>query len=351
MLYPLVMSPVFKQYLWGGEHLKQLYKKQIPGFPTAESWEVACHKNGASTVANGPYQGMPLPEVIETLGSRLLGDNIKKEEKFPLLLKVLDAQDKLSVQVHPEDSYAKAHENGELGKTEMWYVLSAQPGASLIYGFKEGVTKESFAQAIQQGTLEEILNFVPVSEGDVFYIPAGTVHGIGAGIIIAEMQQNSDTTYRVYDYNRKGADGKLRELHVEKALAVSNISCMTGKEKTAGLTVEDGENATTYLVCCPYFAFEKLEIAHEMVQNTNGNRMHILFVAQGSGKVSYQGGSVPFQPGQSMLIPAELGQYTIEGRSVVLKSYVPNAMEDIILPLRKKGVTDEQLSEIKGLIL
>lgn len=351
MTDPLIMSPIFKQYLWGGETLRTTYGKQIPGNPTAESWEVAAHPNGASVVENGPFAGQPLTAVIQTMGADLVGDNIDPTGKFPLLLKLLDARDKLSVQVHPNDDFAKVNEKGELGKTELWAVLSAKPGATLVYGFRPDVDKARYEQAIRNGTLEEVLNTIPVQAGDVFYIPAGTVHAIGAGIVIAEIQQNSDTTYRVYDYNRKGPDGALRPLHVEKALAVSHLTCKVGQEKTIGLTVPSGENSITYLACCDYFAFERLAIAAAMAQSTQGRRMHILFVAQGEGNLVYQGGSLPFRTGQSILIPAALGDYRMEGCATVLKSYVPNVQQDIIDPLTAMGYTHEQLAAISGLEL
>lgn len=347
-MYPIKTTPIFKQYIWGGENLKTLYGKDIPGKPTAESWEVGCHPNGTSLAANGEYAGKPLTEVISSMGRDLVGENINPDEKFPLLLKVLDAEGNLSVQVHPEDTYAAAHENGEKGKTEMWYVLSAKPGAQLVYGFKEGVTKELYAKAIEEGTLEEILNYVDVSAGDVFFIPAGTVHAIGAGIIIAEMQQNSDTTYRVYDYNRVGADGKKRELHVEKALDVSDIACVTGREKAPGLVVKDGDNTITYYVVCNYFAFEKLDIAKAMQIKTN-NKLHILFIAQGSGEIRYNGGSESFTAGESILIPAAMGEYEICGNCQVLKSYVPDKQKDIIKPLKELGYSDADIQKIQGI--
>ena len=347
-MYPIKTTPVYKQYIWGGENLKKLYNKDIPGYPTAESWEVGCHPNGMSLVANGEYKGMTVADVIKKEGSKILGDNISVDEKFPLLLKVLDAEGNLSVQVHPEDEYANIHENGEKGKTEMWYVLSAKEGASLVYGFKEGVTKEIYEKSIADGTLENILNYVDVKAGDVFFIPAGTVHAIGAGIIIAEMQQNSDTTYRVYDYNRVGADGKKRELHIEKALDVSDISCVTGKEKAPGLTVEIEGGTDTYYVACKYFAFDELNIKSSVKINTN-NRMHILFVSKGEGEIKYNGGTESINAGQSLVIPADLGEYAIIGECTVLKSFVPDIEKDIILPLKEKGLSDDEINKIQGL--
>jgi mannose-6-phosphate isomerase len=260
---------------------------------------------------------MTLCDVIKQEGSNILGDSISADEKFPLLLKILDAQDKLSVQVHPEDDYAMKNENGEKGKTEMWYVLDCKQGAQLVYGFKDGVTKEKFAEAIKNGNPEDILNFVDVEKGDVFFIPAGTVHAIGKGIIIAEIQQNSDTTYRVYDYNRVGADGKLRDLHIEKALDVSDISCSAGSEKTIGNSIYEGKNIRTYYIECKYFNFEKIDIVERSIEYNN-NRMEILIFAEGQGEIEGES----FKAGDSFVIPASLGQYEIKGKCTVLKSFV-----------------------------
>ena len=322
-MYPLKTTPLFKQYIWGGDNMKKLYNKDIPGIPTAESWEVACHPNGTVTVANGKLAGATLSEIIEKAGSDLLGDNISTDEKFPLLLKVLDAKDKLSVQVHPNDEYAAINENGEKGKTEMWYVLSAEPGAQLIYGFKEGVTKQGYADAIENGTLEDILNYVDVNAGDVFFIPAGTVHAIGAGLIIAEMQQNSDTTYRVYDYNRTDKDGNKRELHIAKALDVSDISPPKGSVKSEGVTaVYDDNTAITY-VTCEYFAFEEVSIKSEIELKTDG-KMQILFFAEGAGNIIHTGDPVWCDAGDSVIIPAATKEFSIVGKCKVLKFWVPS---------------------------
>lgn len=317
MIYPLKMQPVYKQYIWGGENLKKLYGKDTPNGNAAESWEVSCHPNGLSTIANGKYKGQTLAQTVSILGKSILGKTISVDEKFPLLLKILDANSKLSVQVHPEDDYAMKNENGEKGKTEMWYVLDCKPGAELIYGFKDGITRDAFENAIKNNTLEGILNTVKVSKGDAFFIPAGTVHAIGEGIIIAEIQQNSDTTYRVYDYNRKDKEGNTRELHIEKALDVAKIESTQGKEKAEGIVTFEGENTRTLLASCQYFNFEKVEIKEKFSENTMG-RMEVIVVAEGSGTI----GGVSFKTADSFVIPADMGEYIIEGKCTLLKSYV-----------------------------
>ncbi|MEM7347125.1 MAG: type I phosphomannose isomerase catalytic subunit, partial [Chloroflexota bacterium] len=226
-IYPLLFTPVFRDYIWGGRNLETKFGRTIPPGLVAESWEISGHPSSPTTVENGPFAGKTLPDLLTLLQEELVGHRAKPmlaRGKFPLLIKLLDANQPLSVQVHPEDSYAQVHENGELGKTEMWYILHAEPDASLIFGLKPGVTPASFRQAIEAGTLETCLHYLPVKAGDAIFIPAGSVHAIMDGIILAEIQQNSDTTYRVYDWNRVGADGKPRQLHVDRALDVINFN-------------------------------------------------------------------------------------------------------------------------------
>jgi mannose-6-phosphate isomerase len=352
LLYPLKLQPVYKEPIWGGKKLREKFGKDIPSDSTGESWEIACHDNGTSTIANGSLKGKSLKEVIEMYGMDLLGTRTGEEgiKKFPLLVKILDASDRLSVQVHPEDEYAFKNENGELGKTEMWYVIDAEPGAQLVYGVKPGVSKEQFKQGIINGSLEKLLNFVDVKAGDVFFIPATTLHAIGAGLLIAEIQQNSDTTYRVYDWNRIGDDGKPRQLHIDKALEVTNLSDVMGREKVEGLSVCEGENIRTYLVACKYFITEKVQIKQVSHEKLNGEKFDIIMAIEGEGKIEYNGGAEAFKAGDSFLIPANMGNYIIAGECTVIKSYVPDISEDIIQPLKEKGISDEELKKIGGIV-
>ena len=214
-LSPIKLTPAYKDYIWGGTKLKTMYNKHSALDIVAESWELSAHKDGESIVADGPYSGLTLTQYLNAIGNSALGTNAKNFDYFPILIKLIDARSALSVQVHPDDSYALEHE-GEYGKTEMWYILDCEENASLYYGFKKDVTKEEYKNAIENNTLTDILNKIPVHKGDVFFIPAGTVHAIGAGILICEIQQNSNTTYRVYDYNRRDKKGNTRPLHVER---------------------------------------------------------------------------------------------------------------------------------------
>jgi len=224
--YPLTFTPALRDYIWGGRNLETLYGRQLPPGRTAESWEISGHPTAPTVVDTGPLAGQSLPDVLDAYGSDLVGRGAGwalERGKFPLLIKLLDAEERLSVQVHPPDDYALTHENGELGKTEMWYVLHARPGAQLILGLRPGVSPEVFRQAIADNSLEACLYHLPVKAGDAVFVPSGTLHAILEGVLIAEIQQNSDTTYRVYDWGRLGADGHPRPLRVDKALAVTDF--------------------------------------------------------------------------------------------------------------------------------
>ncbi|NLK21243.1 MAG: class I mannose-6-phosphate isomerase [Epulopiscium sp.] len=324
MLYPIKLNPIYKEPIWGGKRLREVFGKDIPSDSTGESWEVACHENGTSMVANGKLKGKSLKEVIDIYGVEALGNKIVHAamKRFPLLVKIIDASDKLSVQVHPKDEYARVHE-GELGKTEMWIVLDSVPGAQLVYGLKPGVTKEEFEKRIKDGTLEEILNFVDANKGDVFFIPAGTLHAIGEGLLIAEIQQNSDTTYRVYDWNRVDSTGKPRELHIQKALDVTCLSNITGKEKVIGKVIKEEANTRNLLVSCKYFATEIIKIKKESKEVLNGERFDLIMVMEGKGEIKYRKEAVSFKAGDSFFIPATMGDYIIMGECSIIKSYVP----------------------------
>lgn len=317
MLYPMKTSPVFKQYIWGGNNIKILYNKETPEPPVAESWEISAHPDGICRVAEGEYKGKTIPELCKLLGRDFCGSSIDAEEKFPLLLKILDAHEALSVQVHPDDAYAAENENGEKGKTEAWYILRAAEGAGLIYGFKEDTDSADFEKALTAGEPEKYLNFVPCSEGDVFYIPAGTVHAIGKGLVIAEIQQSSNTTYRVFDYNRRDKDGNLRPLHIKKALEVSDFSSVSGREKTIPVRKSAPGGSLESFVDNEFFVFEKITAENEFKTETEG-RLHMLFAAKGGFEIA----GCTFKEGDSVLIPAGMGSYTIKGCCEVLRYFV-----------------------------
>jgi mannose-6-phosphate isomerase len=347
MFYPLKFKPVYKDYIWGGRNLQKL-GKELPEGITAESWEVSCHPDGVSVVANGVFEGIALPALIKKYRRRLLGNSLPEKDitKFPLLVKFIDANDNLSVQVHPDDEYARVHENGEYGKNEMWYILYADPGAKLIYDVIPGTTKDIFARTVKSNNIQNCLNSIHVFPGDVINIPAGLVHAIGRGIVLAEIQQNSNTTYRVYDYDRVDKNGNKRPLHIEKALEAIDFNTSERKEKYKGLEIRANEYATLrYLAANRYFSVELLDVDGMMEENSNGSKFYIYTFIEGSGEINYGTGSIDIKYGESVLIPASLGNYTLNGNLKALKAYVPELENDVINPLKEYGYSEKEIYE------
>jgi mannose-6-phosphate isomerase len=345
MFYPLKFQPVFKDYIWGGRNLERFGKKLPPG-NVAESWEISCHPNGVSVVSNGEFIGQSLPELIGKFGRQLVGTALPEKDvvKFPLLIKLIDANDKLSVQVHPDDNYALTHEHGELGKNEMWHILSAKPGAKLIYDVIPGTNLETFSQAVKDNRIGDCLKSVEVFAGDTLNIPSGLIHAIGEGIVLAEIQQNSDTTYRVFDYNRVDKNGQSRALHVEKAKEVIDFNCMGRQEKVTGLTVTLNAGCRKkYLVANRYFSVELLDVHGSISEHADGSMFYIYLLTEGEGQLKFSGGTTLVTRGESLLIPATMGDYSIEGCFKALKTYVPDLIRDILNPLKKTGYTEQEI--------
>lgn len=320
-MYPLKLSPAFKDYLWGGTRLKTDFHKQTPLTKVAESWELSCHKDGVSVIANGRYKGMPLTEYINQKGTAVLGTDCRAFEYFPILIKLIDAYDNLSVQVHPNNEYALIEE-GEYGKTEMWYIVDCEPGASLLYGFRHEISKEEMERRIRDNTLLEVTNSVPVHKGDVFFIEAGTLHAIGKGILIAEIQQNSNTTYRIYDYGRIGADGKPRQLHVEKALDVTKLVPPTRPTKPQGEPEEKEGYTSTLLASCEYFTVHRLVIEETAALFAGSDSFQSLLVLDGEFELDYGFGSIGLIKGDSVFVPADMGDYELIGEGTVILSEI-----------------------------
>lgn len=320
--YPLQFQPEFKDRIWGGRALEG-FGLTLPEGAIGEGWMIGDHPNGITRVINGPLAGTGLDVIREQFGAQWFGKNglSGKSQRFPLLIKLLDCNDDLSVQVHPTDDYAKLPA-GELGKTEMWYILSAKPGAKIIYGLKDQVTKEQLARALQGNYVMDMLQEVPVKAGDAFYIPAGTVHALCSGVVVAEIQQNSDTTYRLYDYNRPGFDGKLRELHIDDSLAVIAYD-------GAGATYCDTSAMATgewlTIASSPYFKVEKGLIDGAATLTTSDESFEIIVIAEGEGGISWSNGHQAIKAGECFLLPATLGNYTLEGKLTALRSVVPSA--------------------------
>lgn len=320
MLYPIKLSPVFKDYIWGGDRLKREYGKKTDMDPVAESWEVSCHKDGESLIASGPAEGRTLADWLSKEGKGALGGRCK-DETFPILIKLIDAKDNLSVQVHPDEDYAQRVE-GEHGKTEMWYIVDAEEGASLLYGFDHEISREEFQKRIEENTLLDVVHRAPVKKGDVFFIEAGTLHAIGKGILICEIQQSSNTTYRVYDYGRVGKDGKPRALHIEKALDVTLREPaqphFTMKEP---MDIFAGAKARL-LASCDCFTVYELTIEDTVRLFAGEESFQALTVLSGAVTLIAGDEVLPLAKGESAFLPAGLGRYEVTGFGKLLLSKV-----------------------------
>lgn len=301
----LKLKPSCKDYIWGGHRLVEEYHKKYEGDVLAETWELSCHPDGPSMIVNGIHAGKTLQQYIEEQGKEVLGTHCRRFRDFPILIKFIDAKDNLSIQVHPDNRYALKNE-GQYGKTEMWYVMDAGKEAFLYYGFKREVSQEEFARRIQEDTLLEVLNAVPVQKGDVLFIESGTIHAIGKDILIAEIQQNSNVTYRVYDYGRVGKDGKKRDLHIEKALAVTNR-----------VPIVKDQSSYPHVADCDYFTVDKLNLDGKVMKKMEGNVSEASFASilmlDGEGTISSQGETLIFQKGDSFFLSAGSGAYQVEG--------------------------------------
>ena len=313
MLKPIKLNPVFKEIIWGGNKLKTDYNKVSDLKNIAESWELTVHKDGVNTITDS---GITMQEYIDKEGFSVVTD--KSLDRFPLLIKFIDAEDNLSIQVHPDDEYALETANS-LGKTEMWYIIDAKPGAKLVYGLKPGCDVKSLGEAIANGTVEEQLNYVDVKKGDVFFIPSGLVHAIGAGILLAEIQQNSNITYRVYDYNRLGKDGKPRELHVTDAL---NVIVNRSDYDINKIRYSKGQKTSTCLASCEFFTVDKYDLDGKITLSTTKESFNSVLCLEGNAKLTYNSEEFAVTKGDSYFIPANLGEYTIEGKAEIIISKI-----------------------------
>lgn len=314
---PLLLKPSGKDYLWGGQRLNDEFEKGIDLSPLAETWECSTHPDGPSFVVNGEFEGMQLAEVLK-LHPEYLGEKHIGLDELPILIKFIDAKSDLSVQVHPTDEYANDQEHGQLGKTEMWYVLDATKDAKLIYGFKHDCNEAQVRRAIDNGTLVQHLQQVPVQKNDLFFIEAGTVHAIGAGALVAEIQENSNLTYRLYDYDRVGKDGKKRELHVDKAMKVAKLkSSATPKQPLRVLKYRSG--AASELLCrCKYFEVyrmivntERRQVVHYRADEVN---FRVLLCVNGCGTMSFNEESINIYKGDCVFFPADSEKVSIHGQ-------------------------------------
>ena len=304
------LTAPIKDYLWGGTRLKTDFGKITDKEKAAESWELSTHHDGESIVSGGEFDGMTLSQYIKANGGdECIGTRAAEFDFFPILIKLIDAKDNLSIQVHPNDEYAMRVE-GEYGKTEMWYIVDCEDDAYLYYGVNRDITKSEFEKRIKNNTLLEILNKVPVKKGDVFFIPSGTIHAICSGILICEVQQNSNTTYRVYDYDRRGADGKPRELHIEKAI---DVSLLTPSPKQA-------ETNSNILASCKYFTVEKLNDNSDITLNKASFRS--VTVTDGNATLKLDDVTTSLTKGETVFIPAQDNTATITGDFEAIMAYV-----------------------------
>lgn len=311
-----LLEPALKETIWGGNKLREKYGKISELENIAESWECSVHPQGLSKVASGKYSGMYLRDVLAE-HPEYLGNKIKNVDDFPFLIKFIDAREKLSVQVHPDDEYAKKHENGASGKTEMWYVVEADDEAELVYGFYDDITKQQLLDGAQTGDIEKYLNRVRTHPGDAFFITAGTVHGIGAGNLIVEVQESSDLTYRLYDYNRLDENGNKRELHISKALDVVNYKKSADIRKPMRTFAYKKGYCKETLCKCQYFCVDKIVVNSgiPIVINYNYNSFCVLICIGGYGSMKFNSQKTyNLVQGQSLFIGADFSSYTLEGK-------------------------------------
>jgi len=320
MLYPLTFEPIFKERVWGGRSLEEIYRKPLPpGVPIGESWEITDRPEGVSVIANGPLAGKTLRWLMENHRDELLGASDSSSARFPLLIKILDAQDKLSVQVHPP-SAAAAKLGGE-PKTEMWYIARATPNAQLFVGLKRGVTRAEFERKIRDGTVAECIHAINVETGDAMFLPSGRIHAIGAGNLIFEIQQNSDTTYRVFDWNRLGLDGEPRELHVDEALASIDFNDFEPRP-IRSLYSDNPVMKVRYLVDDPLFRVDAFQIKRGQRFYLQSDSVHCIGMLKGRLKVAFEEEELFLGAGQFVLLPASLGRTAFHADTPVELLYV-----------------------------
>jgi mannose-6-phosphate isomerase len=322
-LAPSRLAPVFVPRIWGARKLEPLFDApQGPG-PIGEVWLTG----EQCAFATGPFAGRSLGEVWPSLPPGWTGTRLRDAPRIPLLVKFLFPEDKLSVQVHPNDDYARAHESvpNPAGKTEMWYVIASRPGAEIGLGFQPNVTAESFQRAIGDGSVEQTLRQIKVRPGEAYLVPAGTAHMIGPGMVLCEIQQHSDITYRVFDFNRRQADGTLRALHIRQALDVLDFGRSRGGP-VEPVRVQSGALAKTYLTACAYFATEKWEFSQSVSGATSADRFEILIFIAGRGRMEAAGETAAYGPAEVWLLPAALGAYSFapESATTLLRTYVPD---------------------------
>lgn len=320
---PFLLKPAGKDYLWGGTRLNDDFRKGIPLFPLAETWECSTHPDGLSMVASGKHAGKTLKETLDE-HPEYLGDHPPYQGGLPILIKFIDAKENLSIQVHPDDIYAAEHENGSLGKTEMWYVLDAEKDAQIFYGFSHDLIRQTLEKSLREGSVEKYLQKVQAKKDDVFFIKAGTVHGLGAGALVAEIQECSNITYRMYDYGRTDKDGKPRELHIEKAADVANLRGSDRPRQPMRVLKYKKGSALELLCRCKYFQVERMllntEHCREMVDyQTQENSFQVLLCLKGCGSLFMESAEhINFFKGDCIFVPSRSALIKMHGNAQML---------------------------------
>jgi mannose-6-phosphate isomerase len=316
--YPLQFEPIFKERIWGGEKLKKVLGKSITSSITGESWELSVVEGDVSVVANGDWKGKSLTSLLEEFPEEILGSNVynKFGNQFPLLFKYLDAREDLSIQVHPNDALAKARHKS-FGKTEMWYIMQADGDAEIIVGFKNKSNAAEYVSSLKEKSLLSILDQKKVAAGDVFFLETGTVHAIGAGMVVAEIQQTSDITYRIYDFDRVDANGNTRELHVDLALDAINYNTVDTQRHYLKEV-----NVSNEVVQCPYFTTNFLPLDGEVLMNKTNESFTVYMCVDGNFSLKLNEKVYQYKKGDTLLIPAQISAYVLSGKASILEIYI-----------------------------
>ncbi len=317
-LYPLQFQPIFKERIWGGTKLQTVLNKPIASKITGESWEISAVDGDISVVANGAFEGKLLTDIIAELPDQILGTEVHKRfgKQFPLLFKYLDAREDLSVQVHPGDELSKARHNS-FGKTEMWYVMQADENARIIVGFEHDSDAQQYLKSLEDKTILGLLHSVKANKGDVFFLATGTVHAIGAGLVVAEIQQTSDITYRIYDFDRRDAAGNTRELHADLAVDAINYKKTNTKREYSKHT-----NQSNGIVDCPYFTTNFIPLYGDSIVHTDGNSFTVYMCTEGSFTIAIGGEKYQYGLGDTVLVPASLTDFSLHGKASLLEIYI-----------------------------
>ena len=317
-LYPLQFQPILKDRIWGGTKLNTYLNKPITSEITGESWEISTVENDVSIIANGFFKGKSLNEIILEFPKEVLGTKVYEQfgKQFPLLFKYLDAREDLSIQVHPNDELAAKRHNS-FGKTEMWYVMQADDNARLIVGFKEKSSKEAYQKSLENKTIIDILDTKKVKKGDVFFLETGTVHSIGAGTVIAEIQQTSDITYRLYDFDRVDVKGNKRELHIDLALDAINYNVVEAQKDYSRV-----KNSSNEMVNCPYFTTNFIPLDGKIEIKKDKKSFTVYMCVEGNFELEYKGENYNYKTGDSVLVPAEMASFEINGKASLLEIYI-----------------------------